>query len=145
VDRIPILRLGSVLIVSVQGDLADAVAVALRHDVGTQVCEGGTTGVVLDVSGVAIVDSYLGRVLTEIAADCSLLGASTVVAGIKPAVAITLVEMGLRLDGARTARSLEAAMAMLGASVAAVPFPAHGAHGAHGNAEDAVATVESEP
>jgi rsbT antagonist protein RsbS len=118
VDRIPILRLGSVLIVSVQGDLADAVAVALRHDVGTAVSSGGVTGVILDVSGVAIVDSYLGRVLTEIAADCSLLGASTVVAGIKPAVAITLVEMGLRLDGARTARSLEAAVALLGADVA---------------------------
>ena len=117
-DRIPILRLGSVLIVSVQGDLADALAVALRHDVGTAVSSGGVTGVILDVSGVAIVDSYLGRVLTEIAADCSLLGASTVVAGIKPAVAITLVEMGLRLDGARTARSLEAAVALLGADVA---------------------------
>ncbi len=117
-DRIPILRLGSVLIVSVQGDLADAVAVALRHDVGAAVSSGGVTGVILDVSGVAIVDSYLGRVLTEIAADCSLLGASTVVAGIKPAVAMTLVEMGLRLDGARTARSLEAAVAMLGTDVA---------------------------
>ena len=117
-DRIPILRLGSVLIVSVQGDLADAVAVALRHDVGAAVSSDRVTGVILDVSGVAIVDSYLGRVLTEIAADCSLLGASTVVAGIKPAVAITLVEMGLRLDGARTARSLEAAVALLGADVA---------------------------
>jgi rsbT antagonist protein RsbS len=117
VDRIPLLRLGPVLIVSVQGDLADATAVALRHDVGDAVSSGGISGVVLDVSGVAIVDSYLGRVLTEIAADCALLGASTIVAGIKPAVAITLVEMGLRLDGARTARSLEAAMAMLGLDV----------------------------
>src|ERR1700760_640328 len=122
VDRIPLLQLGPILIVSVQGDLADAVAVALRNDVGDAVASGGITGVVLDVSGVAIVDSYLGRVLTEIAADAALLGASTVVAGIKPAVAITLVEMGLRLDGARTARSLEAAMAMLGTSVAPVPF-----------------------
>lgn len=138
-DRIPILRLGPVLIVSVQGDLADAVAVALRHDVGDAVSSGGITGVVLDVSGVAIVDSYLGRVLTEIAADCSLLGASTVVAGIKPAVAITLVEMGLRLDGARTARSLEAAMAMLGTSVPAVPFPASV------NPANSVARVESRP
>ena len=133
-DRIPILRLGPVLIVSVQGDLADAVAVALRRDVGEQVSSGGITGVVLDVSGVAIVDSYLGRVLTEIAADCSLLGASTVVAGIKPAVAITLVEMGLRLDGARTARSLEAAMAMLGTSVAPAPVAAPAASPA-GSAE----------
>jgi rsbT antagonist protein RsbS len=139
VDRIPILQLGSILIVSVQGDLADAQAVALRHDVGTQVSEGGVTGVVLDVSGVAIVDSYLGRVLTEIAADSSLLGASTVVAGIKPAVAITLVEMGLRLDGARTARSLEAAMAMLGASVAAMPVPVGR------TLADSVTRVESRP
>jgi rsbT antagonist protein RsbS len=132
VDRIPILRLGPVLIVSVQGDLADAVAVALRRDVGDAVSSGGITGVVLDVSGVAIVDSYLGRVLTEIAADCSLLGARAVVAGIKPAVAITLVEMGLRLDGARTARSLEAAMAMLGTSVAPVPFTATGSPASSG-------------
>jgi rsbT antagonist protein RsbS len=139
VDRIPILQLGSILIVRVQGDLADAQAVALRHDVGTQVSEGGVTGVVLDVSGVAIVDSYLGRVLTEIAADSSLLGASTVVAGIKPAVAITLVEMGLRLDGARTARSLEAAMAMLGASVAAMPVPVGR------TLADSVTRVESRP
>ena len=131
-DRIPILRLGPVLIVSVQGDLADAVAVALRRDVGDAVSSGGITGVVLDVSGVAIVDSYLGRVLTEIAADCSLLGARAIVAGIKPAVAITLVEMGLRLDGARTARSLEAAMAMLGTSVAPVPFTATGSRARSG-------------
>jgi len=79
---------------------------------GLQVSSGGIRGVILDVSGVMIVDSYLARVLTEIAADCTLLGAGTVVAGIQPAVAITLVEMGLRLDGARMARSLEAALAM---------------------------------
>ncbi len=81
-------------------------------DVAMQVSSGGIRGVILDVSGVMIVDSYLARVLTEIAADCTLLGAGTVVAGIQPAVAITLVEMGLRLDGARMARSLEAALAM---------------------------------
>lgn len=111
-DRIPILQLGPVLIVSVQGDLLDSVAVALRDDVGQQVSADGVGGVILDVSGVTLVDSYLGRVLTEIAADCSLLGADTVVAGIRPAVAITLVEMGLRLDGVRLARSLEAALTM---------------------------------
>jgi rsbT antagonist protein RsbS len=126
VDRIPVLQLGSVLIVSVQGDLADSVAVALRHDVGEQVSAGGISGVILDVSGVMIVDSYLGRVLTEIAADCSLLGASTVVAGIRPAVAITLVEMGLRLDGARVARSLEAALDLLGGTSHPSPVPAAG-------------------
>lgn len=125
-DRIPILRLGSVLIVSVQGDLADSVAVALRHDVGEQVSSGGISGVILDVSGVMIVDSYLGRVLTEIAADCALLGAGTVVAGIRPAVAITLVEMGLRLDGARVARSLEAALDLFGGTSHPSPMPAAG-------------------
>ena len=125
-ERIPILRLGSVLIVSVQGDLADSVAVALRDDVGEQVASGGIGGVILDVSGVMIVDSYLGRVLTEIAADCSLLGASTVVAGIRPAVAITLVEMGLRLDGARVARSLEAALGMFGVTGRLSPAGATG-------------------
>ncbi len=111
-ERIPILQLGPVLIVSVQGDLLDSVAAALRDDVGQRVSADGVGGVILDVSGVTLADSYLGRVLTEIAADCSLLGAATVVAGIRPAVAITLVEMGLRLDGVRLARSLEAALAM---------------------------------
>jgi rsbT antagonist protein RsbS len=114
VERIPILALGPVLIVSVQGDLLDSVAAALRDDVGERVSAGGVRGVILDVSGVTLVDSYLGRVLTEIAADCSLLGAATVVAGIRPAVAITLVEMGLQLGDARMARSLEAALAMIG-------------------------------
>jgi len=127
VDRIPILQLGSVLIVSVQGDLSDSVAIALRHDVGEQVSSGGIHGVILDVSGVMIVDSYLGRVLTEIAADCSLLGASTVVAGIRPAVAITLVELGLRLDGTRVARSLEAALELFGGTTHPSPAPASGA------------------
>lgn len=112
-ERIPILRLGSVLIVSVQGDLLDSVATALRGDVAERVATGGVGGVILDVSGMTLVDSYLGRVLTEIAADCSLLGATTVIAGIQPAVAITLVEMGLWLGRARIARSLEAALAAL--------------------------------
>jgi rsbT antagonist protein RsbS len=88
-------RLGSVLIVSVQGDLLDSVATALRGDVAERVATGGVGGVIPGVSGVTLVDSYPGRVLTEIAADCSLPGATTVVAGIQPAVAITLVEMGL--------------------------------------------------
>lgn len=113
-ERIPILALGPVLVVSVQGDLLDSVAAALRDDLGERVSAGGVSGVILDVSGVTLVDSYLGRVLTEIAADCSLLGAATVVAGICPAVAITLVEMGLQLGNARMARSLEAALAMIG-------------------------------
>jgi rsbT antagonist protein RsbS len=124
VERIPILALGRVLVVSVQGDLLDSVAAALRDDVGERVSAGGVSGVILDVSGVTLVDSYLGRVLTEIAADCSLLGAATVVAGIRPAVAITLVEMGLRLGNARMARSLEAALAMFGGVAGQAHAPA---------------------
>jgi rsbT antagonist protein RsbS len=131
VERIPILALGPVLVVSVQGDLLDSAAAALRDDVGERVSAGGVGGVILDVSGVTLVDSYLGRVLTEIAADCSLLGAATVVAGIRPAVAITLVEMGLHLGDARMARSLEAALAMFGGAggpaLAPVAAPAGGA------------------
>jgi rsbT antagonist protein RsbS len=130
VERIPILALGPVLVVSVQGDLLDSVAAALRDDVGERVSADGVSGIVLDVSGVTLVDSYLGRVLTEIAADCSLLGAATVVAGIRPAVAVTLVEMGLQLGNARMARSLEAALAMLGGvagpALAPVAAPAGG-------------------
>ena len=129
-ERIPILALGPVLVVSVQGDLLDSVAAALRDDVGERVSAGGVSGVILDVSGVTLVDSYLGRVLTEIAADCSLLGVVTVVAGICPAVAITLVEMGLQLGNARMARSLEAALAMIGGvaghALAPVAAPAAG-------------------
>jgi rsbT antagonist protein RsbS len=130
VERIPILALGPVLIVSVQGDPLDRVAAALRYDVGERVSAGGVSGVILDVSGATLVDSYLGRVLTEIAADCSLLGAASVVAGIRPAVAITLVEMGFQLGNARMARSLEAALAMFGGAagpaLAPVTAPAGG-------------------
>jgi rsbT antagonist protein RsbS len=126
-ERIPVLALGPVLVVSVQGDLLDSVAAALRDDVGERVSAGGVRGVILDVSGVTLVDSYLGRVLTEIAADCSLLGAATVVAGIRPAVAITLVEMGLQLGNARMARSLEAALAMMDGVGGSALAPAPGA------------------
>ncbi|MDQ0828772.1 rsbT antagonist protein RsbS [Streptomyces achromogenes] len=114
--HVPVLRLGDVLLVTLQGDLHDGAAEQLQQDVAESIVRSRVTGVVIDISGVEIVDSFLGRVLAEIAAGARLLAARTVVAGIRPAVAITLVELGLTLPGLRTALSTEAAMEMLTAS-----------------------------
>jgi rsbT antagonist protein RsbS len=111
--HVPVLRLGDVLLVTLQGDLHDSTAQQLQQDIGETVAGTGVSGVVIDISGVEIVDSFLGRVLAEIAAQASLLAARTVVAGMRPAVAITLVELGLTLPGLRTALSTEAAMDLL--------------------------------
>ncbi|MCX4703512.1 STAS domain-containing protein [Streptomyces sp. NBC_01373] len=114
--HVPVLRLGDVLLVTLQGDLHDSTAQQLQQDIGETVAGTGVRGVVIDISGVEIVDSFLGRVLAEIAAQASLLAARTVVAGMRPAVAITLVELGLTLPGLRTALSAEAAMDLLAGS-----------------------------
>ncbi|WP_329344390.1 STAS domain-containing protein [Streptomyces sp. NBC_01352] len=114
--HVPVLRLGDVLLVTLQGDLHDSTAQQLQQDIGETVVGTGVRGVVIDISGVEIVDSFLGRVLAEIAAQASLLAARTVVAGMRPAVAITLVELGLTLPGLRTALSAEAAMDLLAGS-----------------------------
>ncbi|MDH6629529.1 rsbT antagonist protein RsbS [Streptomyces sp. LBL] len=111
--HVPVLRLGDVLLVTVQGDLYDSTAQQLQEDIGETIVSTGVTGVVIDISGVEIVDSFLGRVLAEIAATARLLAARTVVAGMRPAVAITLVELGLTLPGLRTALTTEAAMDLL--------------------------------
>ncbi|TQJ85785.1 STAS domain-containing protein [Streptomyces sp. SLBN-31] len=112
-SHVPVLRLGEVLLVTLQGDLHDSDAQRLQQDICEAVASSGVTGVVIDISGVEIVDSFLGRVLAEIAANASLLAARTVVAGMRPAVAITLVELGLTLPGLRTALTTEAAMELL--------------------------------
>jgi rsbT antagonist protein RsbS len=111
--HVPVLRLGDVLLVTLQGDLYDSTAQQLQQDIGETIVSTGVTGVVIDISGVEIVDSFLGRVLAEIAANARLLAARTVVAGMRPAVAITLVELGLTLPGLRTALTAEAAMELL--------------------------------
>ncbi|MEZ3181718.1 STAS domain-containing protein [Streptomyces pimonensis] len=111
--HVPVLRLGDVLLVTLQGDLYDSTAHQLQQDLAETIARSGVTGVVIDISGVEIVDSFLGRVLAEIAAQTELLAARTVVAGMRPAVAITLVELGLTLPGLRTALSTEAAMELL--------------------------------
>ena len=112
-DRISVLRMGDVLIAAIQQELTDQSALALQQDL-TEMAAAGARGVIIDISGVEIVDSFLARVLSEIAAATSMLAGRTVVAGMRPSVAITLVEMGLSLRGLHTARSLEGAMSLLG-------------------------------
>lgn len=111
--HVPVLRLGDVLLVTLQGDLHDSTAQQLQQDLSETISRTGVRGVLIDISGVEIVDSFLGRVLAEIAAQSKLLAARTVVAGMRPAVAITLVELGLTLPGLSTALSAEAGMELL--------------------------------
>jgi rsbT antagonist protein RsbS len=110
---VPVLRLGDVLLVTLQGDLHDSTAQQLQQDLAETISRTGVRGVLIDISGVEIVDSFLGRVLAEIAAQAKLLAARTVVAGMRPAVAITLAELGLTLPGLSTALSTEAGMELL--------------------------------
>ncbi|MER8219467.1 STAS domain-containing protein [Streptomyces sp. NPDC094143] len=110
---VPVLRLGDILLVTLQGELHDGMAEQLQHDITARIAHSRVTGVVIDISGVDIVDSFLGRVLAEIAAGAELLAARTVLAGMRPAVAITLVELGLTLPGLRTALDVERAMELL--------------------------------
>ncbi|KUM68200.1 STAS domain-containing protein [Streptomyces curacoi] len=119
--HVPVLRLGGVLLVTLQGDLYDSTAEQLQQDIGETAADSAVTGVVIDLSGVEIVDSFMGRVLSDVAAMTRLLAAQTVVAGMRPAVAITLVELGLTLPGLRTALNTEEALRLLGAEVAALP------------------------
>ncbi|MEU3489653.1 STAS domain-containing protein [Streptomyces massasporeus] len=111
---VPVLQLGDVLLVTLQGELHDGMAEQLQQDITTRISDSRVSGVVIDISGVEIVDSFLGRVLAEIAAGAKLLAARTVLAGMRPAVAITLVELGLTLPGLRTALDVERAMELLG-------------------------------
>lgn len=109
--RVSVLRMGDILIAAIQQELTDDSALALQRDL-TEMAATGARGVVIEISGVEIVDSFLARVLSEIAAATNMLAGRTVVAGMRPSVAITLVEMGLSLRGLETARSLEDAMAL---------------------------------
>ncbi|MEV5147355.1 STAS domain-containing protein [Streptomyces sp. NPDC052727] len=112
-SQVPVLALGDVLLVSLQGELHDGMAEQLQHDITERIATSRVTGVVLDISGVDIVDSFLGRVLAEIASTASLLAARTVLAGMRPAVAITLVELGLTLPGLVTALDVDRALELL--------------------------------
>ena len=111
--RVPIIRLGDVLIATVQDELYDHDALQLQEDLGQLLERGVAHGVVLDFSTVATVDSFLARLIGVIAAASRLLGAATVVVGLQPAVAVTLVELGLTLPGVHTALNAEKGLALL--------------------------------
>ena len=113
-DRIPILKLGRALLVTIQVDVHDQMALALEEDLAQRIIAVGARGVVIDISALEIVDSFMGRLLDNIAGVSRLLDAQTVVVGMRPAVAITLVELGLSLTGVKTALDVERGMAMIG-------------------------------
>ena len=112
-QRIPILRMGRFLLVTIQVDMQDQTALQLQEDLATNIQRFGAQGVMIDISALEVVDSYIGRMFAAISGMSRLLGASTVVVGMRPAVAITLVELGLSLDGVRTALNVERGMALL--------------------------------
>jgi rsbT antagonist protein RsbS len=112
-DRIPILRMGEFLLVSIQVDLHDQLAVQLQDDLTQCVQRYSSKGVLIDISAVEIVDSFIGRMISDISGMGRILGARTVLVGMRPAVAITLVELGLSLPGVETALSVEKGMSLL--------------------------------
>jgi rsbT antagonist protein RsbS len=113
VDRIPILRMGRFLLVSIQVDMHDQLALALQDDLTARISETGARGVLIDISSLELVDSFIGRIIGTIASMARVLDAETVVVGMRPAVAITLVELGMELAGVRTALNVERGMRML--------------------------------
>lgn len=112
-DRIPILRMGQTLLVTIQIDLQDQTALALQEDLANRIAATGANGVLIDISALEVVDSFIGRMLSTISGTAAILSATAVVVGMQPAVAITLVELGLSLDGVRTALDVERGMALL--------------------------------
>jgi len=112
-DRVPVLTLGDVLLVSIQVDLEDRLAVRLQEDLAERIVGTGAHGVLIDITGLDIVDSFVGRMLATIASVSKVLDAETVVVGMRPAVAITLVELGLPLRGIRTALNVELGLDLL--------------------------------
>ena len=121
--RIPILQMGRTLLVTIQVDMQDQMALALQDDLATRISNSGAQGVLIDISALEIVDSFIGRMLANIAGMASVLDATTVVVGMRPAVAITLVELGLSLPGVRTALNVERGMELLASDAGR---PGHG-------------------
>jgi|SRR5579862_5037552 len=126
-DRIPILRMGSFLLVTIQVDMHDRLAMTLQDDLTRRIVDVNAKGVLLDISSLDMVDSFIGRMIANIAAMSHVLDAETVVVGMQPAVAITLVELGLSLPNVRTALNVERGMELLHA--AAHTVVAEGADG----------------
>lgn len=120
-ESIPILQMGEFLLVTIQVDMHDRLAMALQDDLTNRISETNARGVLIDISSLEIVDSFIGRILGNIAKMSRVLDAQTVVVGMQPAVAITLVELGLSLQGIRTALNVEKGMALLRASLEKAP------------------------
>jgi rsbT antagonist protein RsbS len=112
-ERIPILKMGDLLVISVQVDMHDQLALTLQDDLTSRIAETHARGVLIDISSLEIVDSFIGRVFSNIAAMARVLDAETIVVGMRPAVAITLVELGLSLPGVRTALTVEDGLAIM--------------------------------
>ena len=112
-ERIPILKMGETLLVTIQVDMHDKIAAALEEDLTARIAETGAKGVLIDISSLEIVDSFIGRMLDNIAGVSRMLDAETVVCGMRPAVAITLVELGLSLSGVKTALNVERGMELI--------------------------------
>ena len=116
-EKIPILRMGDFLLVTIQVDMHDRLALTLQDDLTNRISQTGAKGVLIDISSLEIVDSFIGRMLGNIASMSRVLDAQTVVVGMQPAVAITLVELGMSLDGVQTALNVDAGMELLQKSV----------------------------
>lgn len=112
-ERIPILKMGKFLLVTIQVDLYDRLAMTLEEDLISMVYKTGARGVLIDISALSIVDSFMGKIIGNIAGMSSIMDAETVVVGMQPAVAITLIELGLPLSGVHTALNIERGMALL--------------------------------
>ncbi|MGB7190064.1 MAG: STAS domain-containing protein [Acidobacteriaceae bacterium] len=112
-DRIPILKIGDCLLVTIQVDMHDQLAISLQEDLTAQIAKYASKGVLIDISSLEIVDSFIGRTLANIAAMSRVLDARTVLTGMQPAVAITLVELGMSLPGIKTALNVERGMEVL--------------------------------
>jgi rsbT antagonist protein RsbS len=115
-ERIPILRMGRFLLVTIQIEMDDGIALRLQDDLTTRIEKTGSRGVLIDISALEMVDSFIGRMIGNISAMSHILDAQTVLVGMQPAVAITLVELGLTLPGVKTALNVERGMALLAAS-----------------------------
>jgi len=112
-ERIPILQMGKVLLITIQIDLHDQTALTLQDDLLAKIANTGARGVLIDISALDMVDSYIGRMIANISVMAGLLNARTVLVGMRPAVAITLVELGLSLAGVKTALNVERGMELL--------------------------------
>jgi len=127
-EKIPILRMGEFLLVTIQVDMHDRLAMTLQDDLTNRISHTGAKGVLIDISSLEIVDSFIGRMLGNIAAMSRVLDAQTVVVGMQPAVAITLVELGMSLEGVRTALNVEAGMELLRNTVNSQEEIRYGSH-----------------